>query len=134
MYDDDDTILLYENSITKKVFGDVLIVGLGYGLIHYNFNLLEDVNSITTIEIEKGIIDLVKPILPFINFINADALTFESNKIYDYILLDIFSDIVVDYEFKQNNLLNKYTKMVNKDNIDYLKIHNIDVTKNKIII
>jgi spermidine synthase len=126
MYDTDQTLSLYEKSITKPVFGDVLIVGLGYGLVHYNFNLL-NVNSITTIELESGIIDLVKPILPFVNYINADAYTFETDKMYDYIFLDIFSDKVHDYVIKQNGLIEKYKKYVRNDNIDYLKIHSIEL-------
>lgn len=127
MYDKDSVIKLYEDSILGEVKGDILIVGLGYGFLHTNFNSLTEVTSITTLELEQDLIDLVNPVMSFINYIQGDAFTYDTDVVYDYIFLDIFSDKVFDYEVKQKQLIDKYSKNVKNDNIDYFKIHNINI-------
>jgi len=125
MYETDDVLNLYNNSIKDiDIKGDILILGLGFGLIPYNFNELDGVKHITVIENNIGVINFVKPIMPWIEFIHIDAFEFETDRLWDTIFMDIFHKKTENYENDQLRLISKYSKMVN-NNLSYLKIHNI---------
>jgi len=128
MFDDSETLGLYERSCENiDVKGQVLVVGGATCMLPYNWKDIPGI-TITVMEIDQELIDLVKPLFPYVTFICADAHTYKHRfKIYDTIFLDIFHKKEEDYEIKQRELIDKYSKMVRNNNITYLKIHNIEI-------
>ena len=75
--------------------GDVLIGGLGIGLILLAVQDKEDIRSITVVEKEQDVIDLVAPQLPLnekVKIVCDDIFTFKPGKgvRYDTIYMDIW--------------------------------------------
>jgi hypothetical protein len=125
-YENNRVIALYENSISNlNIKGDILIVGLGIGLLPHNFKKLSEVNSISVLEKNIDVINFVKPIMPWIEFIHTDAFEYDSGRKWDTIFLDIYHNLTPEYKVDQLVLIEKYSKMVKDNNISYLKIHNI---------
>ena len=108
----------------QKANGDVVIFGLGLGLIV--FPLLEDadVKSITIIELYQNLIDIVQPKIEAkdkhnkVKIIQGDCFTYEFPKgtKFDTIYFDIWIDICGDNYEQQKKLERKYRKHLNKDN------------------
>lgn len=79
--------------------GDILIFGLGIGLIVFPLLNENDVNSITIVEIDSGLIDEVFPIIikndpkSKVNVYLSNAFEFETDMMFDTIYFDIWSDI-----------------------------------------
>lgn len=104
--------------------GDVLICGLGLGLIV--FPLLNDKNikSITVLELDKGLIEIVKPFIKEkdvhnkVNIIHADCFEYSFPKIkkFDTIYFDIWISICGDNYKEMKLLTQKYKYNVNRDN------------------
>jgi hypothetical protein len=92
--------------------GNVLIVGLGLGLINNPLKENPNVKSITIVEISQEIIDLIQNKYPDrldkINIIKDDFYNFAktTNKKFDYIYGDIFPSINVSY-------FNSWEKFIN---------------------
>lgn len=118
-YDD----IEYINGFAQKVKNirensKVLILGLGLGLIPY---YLKDKCQIEIVEYDLDLINLIKSqnYLPSdILLIHDNAYTFTPNKIYDWIIIDIFWDI--DNKFKDNYLTlisYYYDKIIHPQNI-----------------
>ncbi len=123
MYDDDQTIDFYNKNI-PNFRGDSLVVGLGYGLLGYNFS--ENCNSFDYLEIDSQLVDFIKSKFPEFNYIVGDAYSWETEKKYDVIFLDIFSQYTDDYEQGIIKLYNKYKSFLKKGGeISYLPICNI---------
>ena len=91
-------------TITNQKFidsgkGDILIFGLGLGLIV--FPLLKEIgiNRITIVELDKGLIDMVSPIIRFqdplrkVKIINGDCFSWETQERFDTIYFDIWETI-----------------------------------------
>lgn len=97
-----------------KANGDVLIGGLGIGLIILPIQDKENVKSITIIEKNKEVIELVSEQLPLnnkVNIIHSDIFNFMPDKKYDTIYLDIWPYVNSDiYENEMMPLKNKYSK------------------------
>jgi len=77
--------------VVHKAHGDVLIAGLGIGLIVLPIMNKEDVISIDIVEKYQEIIDLIKPQLPLngkVNVIHQDMISFVPTKKYDIIYFD----------------------------------------------
>ena len=131
-YEDEKVIELYNKSLEGlDIKGNILIVGLGFGMLPYNFNKLNEVNNITVIEKSIDVINFVKPIMPFIEFIRSDAFDYETDRKWDTVFLDIYHRLTREYRVDQLRLIEKYSKMVNDNNIKYLKIHNIELNELK---
>jgi len=92
--------------------GDVLIGGLGIGLILLAIQDKPDVNSITVIEKSQEVIDLVAPQLPLndkVKIVCDDAFTYKPGKKYDCIYMDIWDTINSDiYQNSMVPLKRKY--------------------------
>lgn len=79
--------------------GDILIFGLGIGLIVFPLLNEDDVNSITIVEVDSGLIDEVFPIIikndpkSKVNVYLSNAFEFETDMMFDTIYFDIWSDI-----------------------------------------
>jgi len=96
--------------------GDVLIFGLGIGLIIHPLLNDSDINTIDVVEIDMGLIDEVYPILINqdtkikLSIYTEDAFSFDTDKMYDAIYFDIWSSID-DIAFDEMKLLtNKFKK------------------------
>lgn len=101
----------------KNANGDVLIAGLGIGLIVYNILENKNITSITIIEKYQNVIDLVSPNFndPRITYINADIFEWKPAKgvKYDTIYFDIWPQICTD-NLKDISLLHNRFKSFKK--------------------
>lgn len=76
--------------------GDVLTFGLGLGLVIHPLIDAKEVKSITVVEIDKELIDIITTTFKTtdkIKFINQDAFEYTDDKLYDVIYFDIWKDI-----------------------------------------
>ena len=103
--------------------GDVLIAGLGIGMIVLPTMEKDDVRSITIIEKYQEVIDMVLPQLPInnkVNVIQGDIFTHEFSKgtKFDTIYFDIWNYIYSDVYEEMKLLKKKYRKYLRskKDN------------------
>lgn len=93
-----------KNGITSNLFyGDVLVLGLGTGIIINDMNA----DSIDVIEINQ---DIINEYGNKLNVIHEDAYKYKTNKLYDVIFLDIWyhktniSELETLLEHYKNNL------------------------------
>lgn len=90
---------LTNQKFLDNVKGDILVFGLGIGLIIFPLLKDNDVRTITIVEIDSGLIDEVFPIIikndleSKVNVILSNAFDFETDKMFDTIYFDIWSDI-----------------------------------------
>jgi hypothetical protein len=106
--------------------GDVLIAGLGIGLILWPILTNPDVRSVTVLEKWQGVIDLVeKPLRENIgrdalrlSVIHADAFTWRPprGRLWDTIYFDIWPSITFDNLEGMTRLKRKYAKRLNRKN------------------
>lgn len=106
--------------------GDVLIFGLGIGLIVYPLLNDESIKSITVIENDKAVIDLIYPFLKKHDALNklivleGDAFTYNKHlplvRKFDTIYFDIWVDICLDNYDSQKLLERTYRRFLNKSN------------------
>jgi spermidine synthase len=113
-------------TITNQKFidsakGDVLIFGLGLGLII--FPLLKEIgiNKITIIELDEGLIDMVSPIIRFqdssrkVKIINADSFSWETQEKFDTIYFDIWETIDEKAYIEMEILEKRYQKNLKEE-------------------
>lgn len=83
-------------SVISKARGDVLIAGLGIGLILDP--IIAKAHSVTVVEKYQDVIDLVAPAFPAIRVIRADVLRWKppTDVRYDAIYFDIWPDICIN--------------------------------------
>lgn len=90
-----------------QAYGDVLITGLGFGIVATWLLQKEAVKSVTVIEISKEIIELFKQNNPEIYdkliIINENASEYISNKKYDCLFLDHYEDQDFNWRIKDMN-------------------------------
>jgi len=79
--------------------GDVMIAGLGIGMILFPLCEKEEIKSVTIYEKEASVLNLILPHLKSlekINVIPGDIFTLEDSKTYDTIYFDIWNNICGD--------------------------------------
>lgn len=106
--------------------GDVLIFGLGIGLIVLPILAKTNVKSILIVELDQGLIDIVSPILKQLDSENkititqGDAFSYhdqlEKGSMFDTIYFDIWVDINSENYAEQKLLHRRYNKFLNKSN------------------
>lgn len=138
------TKLIYDNELwmsdtpmeqnTNREFlnnanGDVLVYGLGIGLII--FPLLNDpeIKSITVVELDKRVIDFILPSIKLqdtenkLTVIQGDAdiyyQQFEKNRKFDTIYFDIWPSITTDNYEHIKTLERKHRKFINRQNPNF---------------
>ncbi len=105
----------------RQANGHVLIGGLGLGMILLAIQDKPEIESITVIELEQEIIDLVSPQLPLndkVTILCDDILTWKppADMKYDTIYFDIWNAICED-NYDDMVLLNRrYGRKLNRDN------------------
>ena len=116
------------SNFVLKANGDVLIAGLGLGLIILPIQNKPEVTSITVIEKSKEVIEIVGSQLPLNNkvkIINDDIFKYAPECKYDTIYLDIWPYVNEDvYEEEMKPLKQKYRKYLvskNKNPNRFLK-------------
>jgi hypothetical protein len=82
----------------REAKGDVLIAGLGIGLIINPIIKKPEVTSVTVIEKYQGVIDLVSKHIahPKLLIINDDIFTWKTKLMFDTIYFDIWPNITTD--------------------------------------
>lgn len=91
--------------------GDVLIGGLGIGMIVLAIQDDPRVKSITVLEINENVIDAVKPQLPLnekVRVLCMDAFTWKPDRKFDCIYMDIWPYINSDVYNEMKKLKRKY--------------------------
>ncbi len=112
----------------RNANGHVLIAGLGLGMILLAIQDKPEVESITVVEINQSVIDLVLPILQKhlngkITVICSDIHTFIPEKKFDVIYCDIWNDISGDNWDEMILLTKKFKYEVNRSNKDSFLDH-----------
>lgn len=83
-----------------QAHGDVLVTGLGFGLVALWLCNKPEVKSVTVLEISEEVIALFKSaneVPDKLTILNTDALTFETDDYYDCILLDHYETQDMDW-------------------------------------
>jgi len=101
--------------------GDVLIGGLGLGMVLLAVQEKEEVNSVTAVEIHQEIIDLVVPQLPLngkVTIVHGDIFEWYPPKgvKYDTIYFDIWDNICGDNYEEMKKLHRRFARRLNRDN------------------
>ena len=95
VYDKPEYITSFSKDILTTPFDSILIGGLGLGLIPYYISNNFGGKDIDVLENNTGVIDIISQmgyLHPSINIIEADALTYTTEKQYDLILMDLWWD------------------------------------------
>jgi hypothetical protein len=99
---------------TRKAHGNILINGLGLGVVITELLSKKDIQSITVIEASDDVIKLVAPSFndPRLTIIHADAYTYQppKNAAYDFVWHDIWDYICADNLPQMSRLHRKYGK------------------------
>lgn len=93
--------------IIDKAKGDVLICGLGIGLIVYPIMEKPEVTSVTILEIHQSVIDLIKPQSNFnskVKILKQDGFKYIPDKQFDTIWLDDWTTAAEDRERRENGV------------------------------
>lgn len=102
------------SSFVLNAHGNVLIGGLGIGLILLAVQDKEDVSHITVIEKNKEVIDLIADQLPLngkVEIVNADVFDYVPTEKYNTIYMDIWNYINEDvYNQQMRPLMNRYRR------------------------
>lgn len=107
--------------IIEKANGDVLIAGLGIGMILTLLEEKDEVNSITVLEKNRTVIDLVAPWFNNlkIDVVHADVFTWQPTQNFDTIYFDIWPDIS-DLHYEETKTLHKkYRPYLRRSNPDH---------------
>lgn len=99
-----DTALEHQTNaqVWREARGDVLIAGLGLGMVVHGLKAKPEVNSVTVVEINHDVIELVRPSLPkdvlvmHMDIHEYAVLAHDLKREFDTIYLDIWSDICGD--------------------------------------
>lgn len=90
--------------IIKEARGDVLIAGLGIGLILLPIMKKPEVRSIEVVELQQEIIDLIVPMLPLnkkVKIIKGNIIDFIPSHQYDCIYIDtLYTNMLLPNEIK----------------------------------
>ena len=92
------------DELINKCHGDVLMLGLGLGSVNEKLDY-DKVNSIEIIELHQDIIDLAKA-YPKTTILQADARTYETDRLYDVIWIDIWRGINDDTLSDMQQMMN----------------------------
>jgi len=116
-YSNNDVVIKQLYSSYDLAYGDVLVSGLGFGILALWLCSKPEVNSVTVIEISEDIIRLFKNsnyIPDKLNVINYDMINYNTDKKYDVLLLDHYENQKFDWileDIKKISSRIKHTNM-----------------------
>jgi len=116
-----DYIIEFAPELLDVEFNSMLIGGLGIGVIPY---VVQDFAEVDVIENDQNIINIVAQLDHLnenVNVINNDIFTFDIEKTYDVIVLDIWYEPLT--ETLSNQLIEKYLPLVNEGGFLYIPIN-----------
>jgi hypothetical protein len=107
--------------VVERAHGDVLIAGLGLGMILHPILKKREVRSVTVIEKFQDVVDLISPTLPHdprLTIITDDIFLWEppAGCRYDVIWFDIWPDIEASRLIEMRKLHRKYRPHTNSSN------------------
>ena len=107
--------------VVERAHGDVLIAGLGLGMILHPILGKQEVRSVTVIEKYSEVVELISPTLPYdprLTIVNDDIFTWRppSGSRYDVIWFDIWPDFEVTRLSEMARLHRKFGRYLNRDN------------------
>lgn len=104
------------SEFVEKAHGDVLIGGLGIGMIILAIQDNPEVTSITVVEKYQEVVDLIAHQLPLndkVKIVVADIFEYETEQKFNTIYLDIWNSINRDvWEEQMSPLRKRYRKML----------------------
>jgi hypothetical protein len=114
--------------------GDVLVSGLGFGILALWLCGKPEVTSVTVVEFSEDVIKLFKEsndVPNKLKIINDNIITYETDKMYDTILLDHYEKQNFDWRLKDmSNILNRISHKLfwawSLEQIYLLKMYGID--------
>tara|TARA_Y100001937_G_C7052396_1_gene299775 strand:- start:378 stop:902 length:525 start_codon:yes stop_codon:yes gene_type:complete len=101
---------LYEN----VTWGNVLVIGLGLGVIPEYINKYKNPNVIDVLDNNQELIDHIDFINENINKINGDAYSYTPDKKYDIVIVDLHWGLEEVTNEMKNNLRDNYTPHLNE--------------------
>ena len=117
----------------KKANGDVLIFGLGLGLIILPLLQAEDVKTITVVELHQDLIDVVEPILKAqdhadkLSIVQGDCFEYHKDlpkeKKWDCVYGDIWIDINGDNYPEMKTITKNFKHRINRKNPNCILDH-----------
>jgi len=110
--------LVTNADFVNHAHGDVLIGGLGIGLVVLAIQDKKEVKSITVVEKHREVIDLLLPRLPVnskVKIISADVFEWIPKQRYNVIYLDIWNYVRGKYYKEIKVLYKKYRKFLKHD-------------------
>lgn len=102
------------NCIYNKQYSSILCGGLGLGIAPYLSQPFCD--TIDVIEIDQDLIDLINTagyLSSKVNIINQDIFTYQPQRKYDFILMDIWQKNNGTFDIEVETLKNKFTSYLN---------------------
>jgi len=145
-----DEIVMSDSVMEKKTNldflnnakGNILVAGLGLGMILIALKDKKTVEKITVVEIDQNLIDLISPTLSKhinIDIINQDINDFDPKEKYDTIYCDIWNNIEGDNLEEMTILYNKLKGSLSEDGwisnwrmADTIKLSDCDTKHNPI--
>jgi|TARA_R100000479_G_C6384432_1_gene202426 hypothetical protein len=103
----------YYNMYKGANWGDILVLGLGMGILPQYIKENKNPTSIDVIDNNQELIDHVDWIDNSINVIKADAYTYSTNKKYDIIIDDLYWDESEVTQQDKQDLVDNYRNNLN---------------------
>lgn len=98
-------------NLCKQAFGDMLIIGLGLGVMIDLLLENDKIKSITIVEKNIEVINLVYPSfkhIKMLSIINEDAFDYQPKRNFDHIWHDIWNSVFLGYKKEMITLKEKY--------------------------
>ncbi|MCK9544357.1 MAG: hypothetical protein M0R03_20245 [Novosphingobium sp.] len=118
MMSDTNTEIFSNLEFLWKAKGDILIGGLGLGIMPLILSKMEGVKSVTIIEKEQDVIDLVWKQLRcsrHIDLVRGDVFTYDTDRKFDVVYMDIWADLNQDTDSEAIVLEEKYKNYLSQN-------------------
>lgn len=129
MMSDHETETMSNQDFINQAYGDVLIFGLGLGMIVFPLLMDDDISSITIVEQDEGVIDMVGKILKQhdydnkVKIVHGDAFKYhkelKADDSFDTIYFDIWIKIEEESIAEMDRLHDLYRKYT-RSNVSYI--------------